>query len=265
MTATLGLDEWIEVLDREYLGSFVADGGASVKFAVGVTGTHLSERLNRAAGDRDLLVVAADAAAVKVHMVDQLFFCLAGQVPWGDLARAKLFALATGEGYQAEPTVAGPVNLIVAEANDLDPVFVLGELRRRVTQTVFKDASLMKDFRVAMTQLCLAELTGGPEGATTSRVIIEWLTGTNRAVAAVKPYAVRTRIMRTNARMCIESLLAWVRSAGRGGTVIVVDVRRLAVARNPRDDQVFYAKAALLDAYEVLRSSLTPPTASRAA
>lgn len=179
MTATLSLDEWMQVLDREYLGSFVADGGASVKFAVGDTGAHLSERLSQAAGERDLVVLTADAATVKVHMVDQLFFCLAGQVPWGQLARVKLFALAAAEGYQADPESTGPVNQIVAEANDLDPVFVLGELRRRVTQTVFKDASLVKDFRVAMTQLCLAELAGGPEGVTTSRVIIEWQ-GTSR-------------------------------------------------------------------------------------
>jgi hypothetical protein len=32
-----------------------------------------------------------------------------------------------------------------------------------------------------------------------------------------------------------------------------LDVRRLGVQRNPGDDCLFYSKAALLDAYEVLR------------
>ena len=34
---------------------------------------------------------------------------------------------------------------------------------------------------------------------------------------------------------------------------VTIDVDRLAIARNPRDDRLFYSKAAVMDAYEVLR------------
>jgi P-loop Domain of unknown function (DUF2791) len=255
MTAAIPVTEWVDVLDSEYLSSFIPDGGASVKFAVPLGGgpSTLTGQLGRVAAARDLLLLEADASQVKLHMIDQLFFHLSAQVPWKDLARAQLFRLAAKDGYHVDPQGSGPVEQLVAAANDIDAAFVRGELRRRITQSVFKDQSLAKDFRVAMTQLCLSELSGGDEGATTSRVILDWLTGRNRAVSAVKPYEIRARIMRTNARLFIESLLSWVRSCGRAGTVLVLDINRLAVSRNPRDEQVFYAKAALLDTYEVLR------------
>src|SRR5579859_1833253 len=177
--ASIPIGQWAEVLDREYLSEFIPDGGASVKFAVPLdadTQPTIS-RLRQAAATRDLLFLEANAATVKLHMIDQLFFHLSGQVPWDRLARAQLFRLASRDGYKIDPTGTGPVEQLVATANELEPAFVRGELRRRITQPVFKDQSLAKDFRVAMTQLCLAELSGGDEGVTTSRVILDWLTG----------------------------------------------------------------------------------------
>lgn len=37
------------------------------------------------------------------------------------------------------------------------------------------------------------------------------------------------------------------------GTVVLIDITRLAVGKNPKDDRIYYTTAALLDAYEVLR------------
>jgi hypothetical protein len=86
-----------------------------------------------------------------------------------------------------------------------------------------------------------------------SRAIQDWLMGHNRAVSAVKLYNISSSINRANARYFFESLLRWVRLAGLPGLIIVVDIQRLAVPRNPRDGAVFYSKAAVLDAYELLR------------
>ena len=69
----------------------------------------------------------------------------------------------------------------------------------------------------------------------------------------MKPYSIHNKITRANARLMFESLLQWTRFAGRPGTVIVLDAARLSVARRPDDGLVFYTKAQLLDAYEVLR------------
>jgi len=95
--ASIPIGQWVEVLDREYLSEFIPDGGASVKFAVPLDADAQPtiSRLRQAAATRDLLFLEANAAMVKLHMIDQLFFHLSGQVPWDRLARAQLFRLAS--------------------------------------------------------------------------------------------------------------------------------------------------------------------------
>jgi len=104
-----------------------------------------------------------------------------------------------------------------------------------------------------MTQLALVEVTGGPEAETTINVIADWITGRNKAVSAVKPYSIFSRINRANARHMLESLCVWLRLSGYAGLTILIDISRLAVPKNPRDERVFYSKAMVLDAYEVIR------------
>ena len=34
MTNTIPIDDWLDVIDGEYLSTFIEDGGAAVKFAI---------------------------------------------------------------------------------------------------------------------------------------------------------------------------------------------------------------------------------------
>lgn len=85
------------------------------------------------------------------------------------------------------------------------------------------------------------------------QVLTDWLTGRNTAISAVKPYLIFNRINRASARHFFESLLRWIRFAGYTGILVVLDIARVTVARNPKDGQLYYTKAAVLDTYEVLR------------
>jgi hypothetical protein len=52
------------------------------------------------------------------------------------------------------------------------------------------------------------------------------------------------------------SLAHWLAANGRAGLVVVLDIRRLGFARRPGPEErqgYYYTKAALVDAYEVLR------------
>ncbi len=134
-------------------------------------------------------------------MIDQLFFRLAEQVPWSHLCRSFLGSLAAENSYRVpeDPSV-GPFEEVIAEANGLDRDWVRNELRGKLVRGVFKDATLARDFRVAASQLCMAELTGGPEGATMAEVLLDLNhRSCFRTVAAVKPYGIHARIHRTNA------------------------------------------------------------------
>ena len=109
------------------------------------------------------------------------------------------------------------------------------------------------DFRQAMTHLCIAELTGGPEGARTAGVLSDWLTGRNKAVSALKPYGIFRKVNRNTARYFLESLVRWVRLTAYPGLVVLVDAQRLSAARNPQGTGFYYTKAGVMDTYEVFR------------
>lgn len=256
MTPSMQILEWLQFIQREYLDSFVKEGGSAVKFAVPLVEQVrlvLADGLVRYAKERGYLFARVHADETKIHMLDQFFFKVADQVPWQSLCQKVIIKLAVQQGYTVPPDGELPFFVRIANENHIEADMVRMELRQRLGEQVFKQPKFSRDFRVAMTQLCLAELSGGADGANTTKVLTDWLTGRNKAVAAVKPYQIYNRINRANARYMFESMLCWVRLAGCSGTVIILDTARLTLARNPRDEKLFYSKAALLDAYEVLR------------
>jgi hypothetical protein len=254
--ATITSRRWLDFLHSEYLESFIRDGGASVKFAVPLTEDvrQVTEQGILQRGERTgYIVVKISSADTRVHMIDQVFFRIAEQIPWRQLSENVLVRLAGTAGYGAPGPGPDSLGLRLAEANRVGVEMLTSDLRPLIEKQVFRQQHLAKDFRVAVTQLCLAELSGGPDGLTRIEVITDWLTGRNKAISAVRPYQIFSRITRNNARHLLESLLLWIRLAGRAGLVTVLDISRLTIARNPRDDLIYYTKAAMLDAYEVLR------------
>jgi hypothetical protein len=256
MTATMTATDWVAFIDREYLSDFVPAGGAALKFGVRMDDgsiTALGDLIADAALGRDLLVARVDAATTRLHLADQFLFAVAAQIDWADSVDRVIGTFTTEAGLQPAPLGDEPLFRRLAAANDLEPEIIQMELRRAIGSRVLKDRRLSRDFRVAMTHLALARLSGGPEEQSTFETITDWLTGRNRAVSAVKPYQIHARISRTNARYVFESLLLWIASAGHPGLVVVLDISRLGVSRNPRDGSQFYTRAGLMDAYELLR------------
>jgi hypothetical protein len=249
------LADWMDHLTREYLGGFIKEGGAAVKFAVALDGRaqELIDTLEERARGLDYVVVRVSADETKVHMVDQLFFRIAQQVPWADLSEAVLVRLASARAFKLPVDPGGPILERLARANEVSQDMVLAELRPKIANAVFKNHLLSRDFRVAMTHFCQARLAGGEDGATTLSTLTDWLTGANKAIAAVRPYQIFSRINRTNARHLFESLLHWVRFSGRSGVVVVLDTTRITLSKNPKDEKLWYTKAGVLDTYEVLR------------
>ena len=256
MTVSMGSSDWLDFVESEYLSSFVKDGGSAIKFAVPLEDSLaglVTDGIQTRASQLGYATAAVDAGSTRVHMVEQLFFAIAEQIPWRETVQRVVERLAETEGYA--PPAAGdePLFRRLADANDLDADFLLMDLRRKVQQHVFRNRGLAKDFRVAMTQLAGAELGGAQEAATSYAVLTDWLCGRNRAVSAVKPFMIFSRITRANARYFLESLLVWLGFAGYAGLALTIDIRRVSIVRNPKDERLHYTKAGVLDAYELLR------------
>ena len=261
MPETISLDDWLPVIDREYLSTFVREGGASIKFAV--TPDELKAELYRRVRTRcrelDYIPVEFDATIHRAHMAQDLFFSLAGQVDWRSLARRMILKLAAERNYGVaglDPAESGNIFQAIAEANGLEPASILLEIRRDIQDHVFKNRNLARDFRVCMTHLCLLEntfLQANAHAEYAGQPLLDWLTGYNTRISNIRPFSIYTSINRATARYFIESALYWIRHVGRAGTVMLLDNARVTLSRNPKDGRRYYTRPMAMDHYELLR------------
>ena len=257
MPNTIPLDSWLQSINEEYLSTFVKDGGSSIKFAVAPEELRagLSAAIEARCRTLDYVFVKLDAAEMRAHMPQDIFFRLANQVDWRLLARRMILRLAEKRHYRVgeiDPGASGNVFDVIAKANGTDLDFFLSAIRPEIQNRVYRNIHMSKDFRVAMSHLCLNENTR-EGGEYDGRPLLDWLTGENTRIGGVRPFSIYTAINRTTARYFIESALYWIRHTGCAGTVILLDNSRVTLARNPKDGLRYYSKAMALDHYELLR------------
>ncbi len=252
---TLVPSDYVGFLEREYLASFVREGGAAVKVAIvsdkDVAGS-LCDELTEAARRGGYTAATIDAAQVRIGMVQQVFAAVARQVDWRGLAADVIRGIvndAYGERVDDEPTLAA-----ISAATAVDPGMARMTIERQLADRVLRNYLLAKDFRVAMLHLCLAELQPDAAAEQGRAAILEWLRGELRLISALRDKQIFQKIGRQNARLMLGSTAHWLRHAGSPGLVILMDLDRLAVARR-RDvvDGFHYTAAAAWDGYEVLR------------
>lgn len=257
MQETLPVGQWVDFIADEYLDSFVKEGGTSVKFAVAPDELRpeLRRELEAQADQRDYLFVSVDAADVRVHMPQDIFFCIARQVDWRRLARGAILKMAEEQGYSAANAAlddVGNVYSAIAEANNSEPSLVFQHLQPDIVNRVFRNQRMARDFRAAMSQLCLRENSrAGQEYS--GQPLLDWLTGRNLHIGPLRPFAVHTPINRTTARHFMEAALYWFSIAGYSGTVLLLDNSRVTLPNNPRDERHYYTNAMTMDHYELLR------------
>jgi hypothetical protein len=247
--------EWLGLIEREYLRDFVTDGGAAVKFAVGDDDqlTTLREMLAELSERHGLAHVAIDATTTKLHMIQDAFFAIARAVDWNAMAQQFVESLFDRQGYEwPRPGEAVPIHE-VAERNRSDVTLMRRDVRQWLTAEVMKDTEMTQDFRVAMTRLCLRRLEPEDTQPGITTPVLEWLRGELRRVGALKEASITAKITRHNGRAMLRSLCRWMRLCGRRGLCATLDIRQLGKTGAATRDGLRYSTAAVLDAFEVLR------------
>ena len=247
--------EWLELIEREYLSDFITAGGGAVKFVVGdppqlqIVGRVL-EVLSQRHG---LAHVAINAAATRLHMIQDVFFAIARGLDWNALARDFVESLFRSKGYEwPRPGGAAPLE-DVAECNRLDVTLLRRDFRQWLTAEVMRDPEMAQDFRIAMTQLCLRRLEPEDPQLGNADPLLQWLHGELRRIGALKQTFITSRITRYNGRAMLRSLCRWLRLCGRLSLCASIDIRQLGRTGSAMGDGIRYSPAAVLDAFEVLR------------
>ena len=247
--------EWMEQIERDYLSTFIEQGGAAVKFFVGdqELRAEVSSRLAALAERRGYLVLSADAAEHRFHMPQDIFFAVAAQVDWRLTARRFLVKLAAREGFKTDQVDAAAEDVLqaVADHNDVEKEFVATSLNPRLQRDIFFDVNMAKDFRIAMTHLCRLERP--TEQAYPGQPIVDWLTGANTRLGNVKPFSIFNPINRSTARHLLRSACYWFHQAGYTGTVLVLDNARVTERKRAGDGSRYYTRPMAMDHYEILR------------
>jgi len=118
---TVALDDWLGVMEREYTGSFIPEGGGAVRIVVAPPDLldRASARLRAQAAHAGLSVIGIDVAQTKLHMLQNLFFAIAAALPWPAMLQTRVEALLIDGGYRW-PTPGHRVGLAaLADANEI--------------------------------------------------------------------------------------------------------------------------------------------------
>jgi hypothetical protein len=249
------LQEWLELVDGEYLRDFIVKGGAAAKFVVADDAgiVRLDVALARLAAAHGLVLVRLGSADVKLHMIQDLFFAVSRQIDWSADAQRFVERLFERQGYRW-PIPGEPVaQKDVAEINNVDLTILRREVNQWLTAELMNDTGMAQDFRIAITRLCLDRLAPAEHRSDAVAPILQWLRGELRLLSPLKSAGIYAKITRQNARAMLRSLCRWLALAGHEGLFLTIDIRQLT--RNPSCvvDGMRYSPSAVMDAYEVLR------------
>ncbi len=172
-------------------------------------------------------------------------------------ARSRVAVVATAYDDIAVPATPGRLTVAeVAADHDLDPRELYRSVRRQLEHTLLGDTSLPRELRRALLRLAQAQLGSGDVHPGEGRVVLHWLTGEPVGLRELREAMIYARIGRHNARSMLTSVGRLLLRAGHRGLVIHLDLTRLAEARRPPLPErtgIYYTKAAVMDAYELLR------------
>ena len=262
-TAVLGggvlkADEYADFLAREYLAGYLPAGGAAVKVAVvGDDGAadRLETGLASAAAGAQALYAPISAESTRVHMVDQIFLAISRAVDWEAVAAAHVRAAYEGAAFPVADAADLSVTA-VARRHDVDGRELYRSVRRLLERSLLGNPAVVPEMGRAMLRLAQAQLGGGDIDPAEHDAVMSWLRGELKSITALRPALIYTRIGRHNARAMLGSTAVLLLAAGWKGLVVQLDLSRLAAGRRPPAELrsgFYYSKAAVLDAYEVLR------------
>jgi hypothetical protein len=246
-------DDWLRVVGREYLARFVPGGGSAVKVVVGNDADleTVDTGLQGLARASQLTTMRVDAAATRIHMIQNVFFAVAQGIDWSGLAQRWIEIQFRANGYQW-PRPGEPVPLRdLAEHNNVAENLLLRAVHDWLTRGISREHEMAQDFRNAMVHLCLARLE--PPDPLSSPPVLDWLNGTLRTIGALRDVPIGAKITRNNGRAMLRSLCHWLGLVASTGIVVRLDIRHLSSPSVGPAGEARYTPSAVLDAFEVLR------------
>lgn len=261
-TLTLAAEEYVKYLQSEYLDSYVASGGSTVKFVATdseETAATFSASLAATARAQNYLHIPLRADQTRLQLTEELFFAVSRKVDWTGLAANVLRRVYLDLGVAPADT-HDPLKDVavrrVAEANGMHAGELYRTMRRSLEKVVLDDDNMLYHFRVSMLRICQSLLGWGDVDEACRDVVLRWLHGTAVPLPKLRAMGIYGRVARHNARFLFTSFTRWLHMAGNPALVLQLNLARLGTNRKPGVGArrgFYYSKANVLDTYEMLR------------
>ena len=156
----VALESWLNLIDKEYLRDFIANGGSAVKFVESEPERleEIQSRIIALAEGHGLATCRIDAARSKLHMIQDVFFAISRSLDWTAMAQGFVEALVAKNGYEWPRPGHAVTFQDVAAFNRIAVPLLKRDLNHWLTDDIWHDRAMTQDFRAAMTQLCLTRL-----------------------------------------------------------------------------------------------------------
>ncbi|MFS8907214.1 hypothetical protein [Synechococcus sp. OH2] len=248
----LQLDLWLRCLEKDYLGSFIPAGGATVKLAVVPKDSysHLYKSLQEKLSLSSFRLFDLSEERINLHSIENFWFALAQKVNWESFARELRYSILRKIGYSPSSELQDCTLEELAELYQVEAREINIQFQREIKKLIFQDYSLALDFRKAISRLIYEPLQspGTLEGLCLA--VQEWLKGTLKSISQVRGAAIFRKIDRTNSR---EILLSFLRLFTRqlGCTAILVSLFHYYERRE--NGRPIFTRRQIIELYETLR------------
>lgn len=248
----LQLDLWLRCLEKDYLGSFIPAGGATVKLAVVPKDSysHLYKSLQEKLSLSSFRLFDLSEERINLHSIENFWFALAQRVDWESFARELRYSILRKIGYSPSSELQDCTLEELAELYQVEAREINIQFQREIKKLIFQDYSLALDFRKAISRLIYEPLQspGTLEGLCLA--VQEWLKGTLKSISQVRGAAIFRKIDRTNSR---EILLSFLRLFTRqlGCTAILVSLFHYYERRE--NGRPIFTRRQIIELYETLR------------
>jgi hypothetical protein len=229
-------EEWLRVMEEEYLTDYLPSGGSAVKFLSGAKATldYTSDRLREIAERHGYYVAFLDplrpdarGRRPDLHRMDRFFFAVTRETDWRGWAQNQARLFLQERGIRVCET--RPLNDLegIAADNNRVPEDLRSEYQQEFATPQLRDHRLAVEFRAAITALGRAQLIPDHMTPTTEEVLLAWFEGRTMPGAARtrKKLMIFENIGQNNARHIFASFCRWLPRTGCRGLVVVLDFR----------------------------------------
>ncbi len=253
---TVGLDKVSSFIDREYLKSYIKEGGSKIKFITGKKGagkTHLTKLLSFAAEDDGYIVVELDSRDLLLSDLTFLYLEILKRIDFDDLVKRSAINMVRSLGYDYSADCGKKFRDWLSDSDSFS-FYRKQELRDALESFYHANPNLDYNFGQVVSFLAsvfLGEISTNKEAQEISK---KWLYVEkdlklsqlrNSGLAGYK-------INKLNARVMIKSIAELVHLAGYNGLFVSIDNLDSLISSSSLNP-VKYTKMKRDDAYEAIR------------